>query len=101
MEPVSKLHLDDVKWYHDPTAGDSIPTCCLHSYTLSVLTALNAQEGEVDPVWGLGASNSLSNLGHEDMSQRYQRVRLVAAAERRGERRLGVDYHSRLWHEEA
>jgi hypothetical protein len=103
MEPVSKLHLDDVKWYHDPTAGDSIPTCCLHSYTLSVLTALNAQEDQVDPVWVAGASGMAFRIwAHQDLCPSATSVfdwsLLPRGVENAG---WSVDYHSRLWHEES
>jgi hypothetical protein len=103
MESVSKLHLDSAKWYRDATVGESIPTHYLHSYSQSVLTALNAQEGEVDPVWVVGASGMAFRIWvHEGLCPSATSVfdwsLLPRGVENAG---WSVDYHSRLWHEES
>lgn len=103
MKSEGRLHLDSVKWHRDTTAGDSIPTCHLHSYTKAVLTALEAQESRVDPVWVAGTSGTAFRIwAHQDLCPSATSVfdwsLLPRGVENAG---WSCDYHSRLWHEES
>jgi hypothetical protein len=102
MKTIPKLQLDNVRWHHDTAADASIPTWYLSSYTKAVLTAIQAQEGEVDQVWVAGASGAAFRIwAHHELCPSATSVfdwsLLPAGVENAG---WNCDYHSRLWHEE-
>lgn len=103
METATKVTLDNVRWHTDTTAGEGVPTCMLHSYTKAALTALQAQEGSVDPVWVAGATGTAFHIwAHKDLCPSATSVFdwsiLAPGLEAAG---WHCQYWSRLWHEEA
>ncbi|HHW08498.1 MAG TPA: hypothetical protein GXX29_00830 [Firmicutes bacterium] len=102
MSLPPKAQVANVKWHHDPSGGEGIPTCHLHSYTKAALTALQTQEGSVDPVWVAGASGAAFRIWiHKDICPSATSVFnwsiLPAGIVNAG---WNCRYHSRLWHEE-
>lgn len=103
METATKVTLDNVRWHTDTTAGEGVPTCMLHSYTKAALTALQAQEGSVDPVWVAGATGTAFRIWtHKDLCPSATSVFdwsiLAPGLEAAG---WHCQYWSRLCHEEA
>lgn len=103
MKTMSKVQLDNVRWHHDTAAEDSVPTCHLHSYTKAVLAAIQAQEGQVDPVWVVGASGAAFRIWvHNELCPSATSVfdwsLLPEGVKNAG---WNCDHHSRMWHEEG
>ncbi|MGI6081977.1 MAG: hypothetical protein ACOYEP_03795 [Limnochordia bacterium] len=101
MKRMPKVRLDSVIWHHDAAAEDSIPTGYLHSYTKAVLTAIQAQEGQVDPVWLAGASGIAFRIWiHHELCPSATSV-FDWSLLSEGVKNAGwnCDYYSRLWHE--
>lgn len=102
MKTVPKVQLD-VRSHHDAAAEDSIPTYYLHSFTKAVLTAIQAQVGQVDPVWVVGASGMAFRIWtqHElcpSATSVFDWSLLPEGVKNAG---WNCEYHSRMWHEEA
>ena len=103
MKTAPKFLLDNVEWHLDAAAEDPIPTCYLHSYTKAALTAIQAQEGQVDPVWVVGASGMAFRIwAHCELcpsaTSVFDRSLLPQGVKNAG---WHCDYHSRVWHEET
>jgi hypothetical protein len=101
MTLPERAQIENARWHRDTAADTNIPTGYTHSFTKATLTALEIQEGYVDPVWVVGSSGAAFRIwAHKDLCPSATSVFswcLLPA----GLRNAGwhCRYFSRLWHE--